>query len=62
MSSASENTAVRTGAITRTFIYIVLLVFALFYLLPFFVMLVNSLKPLEILPHGAPSTARTLAL
>ena len=52
MSVASQNTAVRTGAVTRTFIYVVLLVFALFYLLPFFVMLVNSLKPLAEVTGG----------
>ena len=47
MSVASSDTAVRTGRITRTFLYLVLLLFALFYLLPFGVMLVNSVKPLE---------------
>ncbi len=52
MSAATQDTAVRTGAITRTFIYVTLLVFALFYLLPFFVMLVNSLKPLSEITGG----------
>jgi glucose/mannose transport system permease protein len=52
MSAAAQDTAVRTGAITRTFIYVTLLVFALFYLLPFFVMLVNSLKPLSEITGG----------
>jgi glucose/mannose transport system permease protein len=52
MSAVSQDTAVRTGAITRTFIYVTLLVFALFYLLPFFIMLVNSLKPLSEITGG----------
>ncbi len=52
MSHATQDTAVRTGRITRTFIYLVLLLFALFYLLPFFVMLANSLKPLSEITGG----------
>ncbi|MEV8466998.1 carbohydrate ABC transporter permease [Fluviibacterium sp. DFM31] len=52
MSVATQETAVRTGRIARTFIYVVLLVFALFYLLPFFVMLVNSVKPLSEITEG----------
>jgi glucose/mannose transport system permease protein len=52
MSGVSQDTAVRTSAVTRTFIYVVLLLFALFYLLPFFVMLVNSLKPLSEITGG----------
>lgn len=52
MSIQSNDSAVRTGAFTRTFIYLVLLLFALFYLLPFFVMLVNSLKPLSEITGG----------
>ncbi|WP_417473682.1 carbohydrate ABC transporter permease [Leisingera sp.] len=52
MSVASSDTAVRTGRITRTFLYLVLLLFALFYLLPFGVMLVNSVKPLEEITGG----------
>lgn len=52
MSAVTQDTAVRTGRVTRTFIHVVLLVFALFYLLPFFVMLVNSLKPLSEITGG----------
>lgn len=52
MSAISQDTAVRTGRITRSFIYLVLLLFALFYLLPFFVMVVNSLKPLSEITGG----------
>ncbi len=52
MSAVSQDSAVRTGRVTRTFIYVVLLVFALFYLLPFVVMLVNSVKPLSEITGG----------
>ena len=52
MSIAVQDTVVRTGRVTRAFIYLVLLLFALFYLLPFFVMLVNSLKPLSEITGG----------
>lgn len=52
MSTATQDTAVRTGGFTRTLIYLVLLLFALFYLLPFFIMLVNSVKPLAEITGG----------
>ena len=52
MAVAEQDTAVRTGRVTRTFIYLLLLLFALFYLLPFFVMLSNSLKPLDEITGG----------
>lgn len=52
MAAVEQDTAVRTGKITRTFIYLVLLLFALFYLLPFYVMLTNSLKPLAEITSG----------
>ena len=52
MSAASQDTAVRTGASVRTGIYLVLIGFALFYLLPFFIMVVNSLKPLPEITGG----------
>ena len=52
MAVASTDTAVRTGRVTRTGIYLFLLLFALFYLLPFFIMLVNSLKPLSEITEG----------
>jgi glucose/mannose transport system permease protein len=52
MAGVTQDTAVSTGGIARVFIYVVLLVFALFYLLPFFVMLVNSLKPLSEITGG----------
>lgn len=50
--SASQQTAVHTGRLTRAFVYLVLLLFALFYLLPFLVMLVNSVKPLSEITSG----------
>ncbi len=52
MSGATQDTAVRTSGFSRTLIYLVLLLFALFFLLPFFVMLVNSLKPLSEITGG----------
>ena len=52
MSAASKDTALRTGAIARALIYTILIIFALFYLLPLFVMLVNSVKPLEEIRQG----------
>ena len=52
MGSAAQDTAVHTGRVARTFIYLVLLLFALFYLLPFLVMLINSVKPLSEITSG----------
>lgn len=52
MSVASQDTAVRNNRVTMVFIYVVLLVFALFYLVPLFVMLANSLKPLSEITGG----------
>jgi glucose/mannose transport system permease protein len=52
MSAVTQDTAVSTGRITRTFIYLVLVLFALFYLLPLYVMGINSVKPLEEITGG----------
>ncbi len=52
MGVATTDTAIRTGSFTRVLIYLFLLLFALFYLLPFFIMLVNSLKPLDEIRGG----------
>ena len=52
MSAVTQDTAVNTGRIARTFIYLVLLLFALFYLLPLYVMAVNSVKPLAEITGG----------
>lgn len=52
MAIASSDTAIRTGRVARFFLYLVLILFALFYLLPFSVMLVNSVKPLTEITGG----------
>ena len=52
MAIAEQDTAVRTGRLARSFLYLVLLLFALFYLMPLFVMLANSLKPLSEITGG----------
>jgi glucose/mannose transport system permease protein len=52
MSVAVQDTAVNTGAVARMFIYLVLLLAALFYLLPLYVMVVNSVKPLAEITGG----------
>ena len=52
MSVASDASAIRQGRVARTFIYLMIVLFALFYLLPLFVMGVNSVKPLEEITSG----------
>lgn len=52
MSVATQDTAIRTSRVTRTLIYLILLLFALFYILPLYVMGVNSLKPLSEITSG----------
>ncbi len=52
MSAVTQETAVNTSRIARTFIYLVLLLAALFYLLPLYVMGVNSVKPLAEITGG----------
>lgn len=52
MSVTSQETAVSTGRVARTFIYLVLLLFSLYYLLPLYVMVVNSVKPLPEITGG----------
>ena len=52
MSHATPETAVRTSIVVRALIYTVLLVFAVYYLLPLYVMLVNSVKPLDEIRQG----------
>ena len=52
MSAVSQDTAVRTGRLVRAGIYAVLLVFAVYYLLPLYVMVVNSVKPLDEIRSG----------
>ncbi len=53
MAASSPDTAVRTGRVTRAVIYTALIVFAFYYLLPLYVMLVNSVKPLAEIQGGA---------
>lgn len=53
MSANTNNNVVKTDKLTRICIYTILLVFTLFYLLPFFIMLVNSIKPLAEIQGGS---------
>ena len=67
MSAVTQDTAVSTGRITRVFIYLVLLLFALFYLLPLFATAalvfgtLNGLVAARLLsiPVATPATAAT---
>ncbi len=52
MSQASPDNALRTNVPGRVAIYIALILFAVYYLLPFYVMVVNSLKPLDEIRGG----------
>ncbi len=52
MGAPTTANAIKTGKLTQAFIYLFLLLFALFYLLPFFIMVINSLKPLSEIRGG----------
>ncbi|RED14429.1 carbohydrate ABC transporter permease [Pontivivens insulae] len=52
MAIATQDNAASVGRIGRTFVYLVLLLFALFYLIPFAIMLINSVKPLGEITGG----------
>ncbi len=53
MSAApSQNVAVRTSPLVRALIYTMLILAAAYYMLPLYVMVVNSLKPLEEIRQG----------
>jgi glucose/mannose transport system permease protein len=52
MAAVTQDTAINTGKLARVFIYLVLLLVALFYLLPLYVMGINSVKPLEEITGG----------
>lgn len=52
MSVPSQDNAVKGSVITRAIIYVVLILFVIYYLLPLYVMLVNSVKPLEEIRSG----------
>lgn len=52
MSAPSADNAVQTNRLGRVLIYTILTVLAVYYLLPLYVMLVNSLKPLDEIRQG----------
>ena len=52
MSTASADLAVRHNRLTRLLVHAALILFAIYYLLPLYVMVVNSLKPLEEIRGG----------
>ncbi len=52
MSIASPDNAISSTRFTRAVIYAVLILFALYSLLPLYVMLVNSFKPLDEIRQG----------
>ncbi len=52
MSAVQQDNAVQSSRLTRALIYAVLLVFVVYYLLPLYVMVVNSLKPLDEIRGG----------
>jgi glucose/mannose transport system permease protein len=52
MSAPPQDNAARIGVLARAAIYTLLIVFAFYYLLPLYVMLVNSVKPLEEIRQG----------
>jgi glucose/mannose transport system permease protein len=52
MSRVSPDNAVRMNRLVRGLIYLALVLFAIYYLLPFYVMVVNSVKPLDEIRQG----------
>ncbi|MEM7045208.1 MAG: carbohydrate ABC transporter permease [Pseudomonadota bacterium] len=52
MVAASPDLAIQSGRLTRALIYAALILFAVYFLLPMFVMLVNSVKPLDEIRGG----------
>jgi glucose/mannose transport system permease protein len=52
MSAQTQENAINSGKLTRALIYSALLLFAIYYLLPLYVMLVNSFKPLDEIRQG----------
>ena len=52
MATNATATVVRTGAGARFVIYTLLALFCIYYLLPLYVMVVNSLKPLSEIQSG----------
>jgi glucose/mannose transport system permease protein len=52
MSGVSQDNAITGNRLTRALIYTVLIFFVIYYLLPLYVMVVNSLKPLDEIRGG----------
>ncbi|MCO5154710.1 MULTISPECIES: carbohydrate ABC transporter permease [unclassified Shinella] len=52
MSAQNPDNVISHNKLTRALIYSALILFAIYYLLPLYVMLVNSLKPLEEIRQG----------
>ncbi len=52
MSASQSQQTVRMGAVARSLVYGVLGLFAVYYMLPLYVMLVNSVKPLSEIQQG----------
>ena len=52
MAHSAEATALRTDRLARAVIYAALILFAVYFLLPLFVMLVNSVKLLDEIRGG----------
>ncbi len=52
MSASNPDNIISHGRLTRALIYAALILFAVYYLLPLYVMLVNSFKPLEEIRQG----------
>lgn len=52
MSAQNPDNVISHNKLTRALIYAALILFAVYYLLPLYVMLVNSLKPLEEIRQG----------
>ena len=52
MSAPAADSALKVGSQAKVMLYLVLLLFALFYLTPLYVMLSNSLKPLSEITGG----------
>ena len=52
MSLPSSDNATQVNRLTRGLIYLVLVLFAIYYLLPLYVMIVNSVKPLSEIREG----------
>ena len=50
--AASPELAIQSGRLTRALLYAALILFAVYFLLPLFVMLVNSVKPLDEIRGG----------